>query len=642
VRVALTFDTEPPPPGGSIDVAAAILDALAERGVVATFFVQAEWADLYPELAARLTAEGHRVGNHTYSHALPGAISAEELREEIGRAEKVLEHRTGQSPHPYFRCPQNSGAFDAEVIARIEQMGYRQTGWTFDSFDWHEEATADGVLEAVRSGVDDHGDGAIVLLHTWPSATAEALPRLLDELLEQGVEFVTLDDIERDVIPQATAMPSELPFPDYKLGASAAWGMTARFLTVLANFLIGVIIARALGPAGKGAYALVVQIVGVLVVMLGLGLDTANIHFVARREVSARRATANSLWLLLLTGSVATVVCLLLISGPLAPEPAYPVSMSIAGAALFVFTTMFVWLGAVAVGLSGLKPRAIAGMASVTIVLSGAAVLWALDALTPLVLVAFGAVGQLVAVVVVLVQERGRMLAFVPSRSALRRMVSYSTRSYFVNLVRYLHLRVDILVLGWLTAAATVGVYSVAVSLAEVARYAPSVVSQAVFARASQLRPEDSSELSARMSRLTVVFVLGSALFFAVLTPLLVSVTFGASFAGAVPLLYVLLPGVVFMSVAEVPSSYLFSQGVIYWRASAVILVLNVVINLIAVPQIGAMGAALASTTTYSLYMAVIIFLARRTSGLPYSDFLVPTGDDVRLALSALGRYARR
>ncbi|MDY0087579.1 MAG: polysaccharide deacetylase family protein [Coriobacteriia bacterium] len=642
MRVALTFDTEPGQDTSGDDGAERILGILVSHGVRATFFLQGEWAELHPDLAARLTAEGHRVGNHTHSHALPGAIGEDVLREEIARAEGVIERTTGQSPRPYFRCPQNSGAFDEDVRARISEAGYRQTGWSFDSLDWQEGRTAEAIAATVVAGVKTHGDGSVVLLHTWPAATAEALPLILDALAGRGVEFVTLDELDAESLPVACVQPSAARPRGHHLAKSTLWGLAAKFATVAANFLIGVIIARALGPVGKGAYALVLQIVGVLVVALGLGLGTSNIYFVASRKAPAKTVTANSLWLLAATGVLATAVCMLFIAGPFAPDPPYSFAMAVAASALFVFTTLFTWLGAVAVGLSGLKPRAIAGICSVSVVLAGVVVLSRLELLSALFVIALGVVGQALASLVVLAFERGKMLSLRPSLHTLRSMLGYSAKSYVVELVNYVHLRLDILLLGWLTTTATVGVYSVGVSLAEIARYVPSVVGAALFARASGVARDEGSALSARMSRLTVLLVAASVVVFGALAPVAVPRVFGEAFSDATRIFLVLLPGTAAMSISEVPSSYLFSRQIIYWRASAAMVALNVVLNLIMIPRLGAVGAALASSVTYTLLAGIILYLMKRESGLSYREILVPSVRDVRAALRVLLAYVRR
>ena len=410
---------------------------------------------------------------------------------------------------------------------------------------------------------------------------------------------------------------------------SASWGLAAKTAIIVGNFLVSVMVARALGPSGRGMYAFVQQVVAVLVVLLGMGLSTSNVYFVAKGDVSGRSATANSIALAAVTGLVALGVSLLVIHGPLAPERSYSLAMALVATALYLSTALFAWLSAVAAGLSGLRTQSIAGIFSVVFVLAGIAITWQAEVLSPLAVLALGVGGQVVAILVLLAIERGRMWSLKVDLPALRGMIGYSARSYVVNLVSYLHLRQDVLILGWLTDPGVVGVYAVAVSVAEFVRHIPQVLGAALFARVSGLEGSLPTEFSARVSRLTALTVVVVAALFALVAPPLIPVVFGEGFAESSRLLLVLLPGVVAFSLAEVPGSYLFSRGVIYWRISAVMVVLNVVLNLAAVPRYGALGAAVASSTTYVLYSAAIVLRMARETELPVPSILIPTRDDL-------------
>ncbi len=642
MRVALTFDTEPVQGGNDPAAARRIMDVLRDAGARATFFLQGQWVEAYPELAARMSLEGHRVGNHTYSHALPGILSTEELHSEIVRAEAVIERATGRSPRPYFRCPQNSGAFDSDVLGRIEEAGYDQVGWHVDSLDWQENSSAEAIVDMVLSSVDERGDGTVVLLHSWPDVTAKALPGILTGLGERGATLVTLDELERDSLPVACVQPVSAGTDGRGLAASTLWGLASKLVTVAGNFLVGIIIARALGPEGKGAYAWVLQVVGILVVLLGMGLGTSNIYYVASGKVPIRATVANSLGLLPITGSIAAGACLLLIAGPLAPDDRFSSGMALLALGLFISTTAYTWLGAAAVGRSGLRPRAIAGMTSVGTVFVAAIALWYLDLLSATTMVAAGVVGQVVATLVVIVAGGPGMVSFSPDLRAFREMLGYSARSYVVELVNFIHLRIDIILLGWLTTTATVGIYSVGVSLAEVARYVPGVAGAALFARASQVVGSEGSELSARMSRLTALLVVASVVVFGLLAPVLIPALFGPAFSGAVTVLLVLLPGVAAIAIAEVSGAYLFSRKIIYWRTSAMVVALNILSNIVLIPRFGAAGAALASSFTYTLLMVIVLTLMRRESGLSMREIVLPTREDIRIALAVVRRYAAR
>ena len=195
-HVALTFDAEHPdrswcPPGA----AERILDVLAGAGILATFFVQGRWAEAYPATARRIADEGHLVGNHSHHHARSPLFSDRGLREDVDAARDAIVRATGRDPRPWFRCPFGDGAGDPRVLAVIAAAGYRHVGWHVEVEDWEPARTPEAIAADAVSGIRQHGDGAVLLLHTWPGGTAEALPLVLRDLHE-GTRFVTVDALE--------------------------------------------------------------------------------------------------------------------------------------------------------------------------------------------------------------------------------------------------------------------------------------------------------------------------------------------------------------------------------------------------------------------------------------------------------------
>ena len=195
-HVALTFDAEHPyrswcPPGA----AERILDVLAFAGIPATFFVQGRWAEAYPATARRIADEGHLVGNHSHHHARSPLFSDRGLREDVDAARDAIVRTTGRDPRPWFRCPFGDGADDPRVLAVIAAAGYRHVGWHVEVEDWEPARTPEAIAADAVSGIRQHGDGAVLLLHTWPGGTAEALPLVLGDLHE-GTRFVTVDALE--------------------------------------------------------------------------------------------------------------------------------------------------------------------------------------------------------------------------------------------------------------------------------------------------------------------------------------------------------------------------------------------------------------------------------------------------------------
>jgi peptidoglycan-N-acetylglucosamine deacetylase len=217
VRVALTFDAEHPDrPSCPPDAPARILEILAQHGVRATFFLQGRWARAYPDLARRITGEGHVVGSHSFFHARLPLLSDQGLAFDIAEADRWIREVTGIDPRPLFRCPWGDGARDPRVTSALERVGYRHVGWDVVAEDWEETRTAREVERNVVEGAVAAGDGAVVLMHTWPASAVEALPRILEGLGDRGARFVSVAelrdrDLTRAVDPQRAA---ENPSPE--------------------------------------------------------------------------------------------------------------------------------------------------------------------------------------------------------------------------------------------------------------------------------------------------------------------------------------------------------------------------------------------------------------------------------------------
>lgn len=194
-RVALTVDAEHRDHPGDETTPGELVALLARERVRATFFVQGAWAQANPRLARRIAGDGHLVGSHSHWHAPMVLLTDEGIERDLRRAADAIGEAAGIDPRPWFRCPYGDGGDDTRVNAALERLGYRHHGWDVDPRDWHPQATPRGVASAVLDGVAQHGDGAVVLLHSWPSATVRALPDVIAGLRGQGADLVRLDEV---------------------------------------------------------------------------------------------------------------------------------------------------------------------------------------------------------------------------------------------------------------------------------------------------------------------------------------------------------------------------------------------------------------------------------------------------------------
>ncbi len=214
-QIALTFD------GGSGDGAADdILNILARRNIQCTMFLTGRFIRRYPDLTRRIVAEGHEVGNHTWSHphlttfetnqrhdTHPG-IDRKNLQLELVRTQNKFQDETGRDMLPLWRAP--FGEHNRDLRRWAAELGYTQIGWTLgrgetlDALDWVADTTStvyrssEETLQSLLNFGDDNGGlrGGIVLMHLdtqrQTDPVHEILPAFIDSMRTRGYEFVTL------------------------------------------------------------------------------------------------------------------------------------------------------------------------------------------------------------------------------------------------------------------------------------------------------------------------------------------------------------------------------------------------------------------------------------------------------------------
>ncbi len=180
--VALTFDDGPDPV-----VTPLVLSVLKEKNVPATFFLIGEKAERYPDLVRRILAEGHQVGNHSYSHSYRlGFFSTSRLKEDLEKCNRVLQEISGSSV-TLFRPP--FGVTNPRYSRVLKSLSLASVGWSLRSYD---TVTRNSAKLLARLGSRVRG-GQIVLMHDTLPQTAEALPAFLDYCRERGIKIGRVD-----------------------------------------------------------------------------------------------------------------------------------------------------------------------------------------------------------------------------------------------------------------------------------------------------------------------------------------------------------------------------------------------------------------------------------------------------------------
>lgn len=181
--IALTFDA------GPSENSARLLDILKEKQVPATFFLLGKrHIEKYPELVARMAAEGHEVASHTWDHKILTRITPAQIRDELERTDDAIQRITGKRP-TLMRPPQ--GRTDDTVHRICRELGLSEVLWSVTAKDY---ATTDSALITKRVLAQATRDG-IILLHDLYQGTVPAVPGIIDALKERGYVFVTVPQL---------------------------------------------------------------------------------------------------------------------------------------------------------------------------------------------------------------------------------------------------------------------------------------------------------------------------------------------------------------------------------------------------------------------------------------------------------------
>jgi O-antigen/teichoic acid export membrane protein len=430
------------------------------------------------------------------------------------------------------------------------------------------------------------------------------------------------------------------PDPD---GARQVTGtVAARFGLLAATMVTSVLIARSLQPAGRGTYHLIMTIAGTTMALGHLSVEQAQTALWPEPEHRPAVA-ANSLPLGIMVGALAALTALAAtsLSGtllPSSPPGLVPLALAAvpAGIATLYLTNIAILnarvrtanraaLAGAAVQCVGLAALALGEHITVT----SAIVVWAVSLATPCWILC----GRLAA-------RPGRL-----DLPVARRTLATGLAYHPGPACTYLLLRADVFLLAAQVPARLVGIYALAVGTAETARYGADSLAQVVLSRQAQRDGAQAAQVTARTTRIAVLIGIGSVLGLAAAAPLALPIVYGRAFTQAVPLLLLLLPGVLVLSVARPASVYLLrSRRARYVVGpSAAGLAVNIGANLALIPRLGPAGCCIASSAGYAVMAALQLWLFTRVTGSRLR-MLVPGGADIGVFASAiravLGRRA--
>ncbi len=165
-----------------------LIEILDKYQVKATFFVVGSWVDHFPDSVKELSDAGHEIMNHSDSHPHMTQINKDKSKQEIIACSNKIEQITGVRPN-LFRAPY--GDYNDAVVQAARECGCYTIQWSIDSLDW-QDLTAEEIKKRV---CEKARPGGIVLFHNAALHTPEALPKILENLQQNGYQFKKVSEL---------------------------------------------------------------------------------------------------------------------------------------------------------------------------------------------------------------------------------------------------------------------------------------------------------------------------------------------------------------------------------------------------------------------------------------------------------------
>ncbi|HEY0729738.1 MAG TPA: oligosaccharide flippase family protein [Pyrinomonadaceae bacterium] len=400
---------------------------------------------------------------------------------------------------------------------------------------------------------------------------------------------------------------------DRKFSADVAWTLATRLLMIVNSVAAGIIVAHWLGAKGVGELAVVNVAVATIVQLGSFGLPSSNTYFIAKDRTHFRAAAINSLLFAVVIGSVLAVA----LSGLASVRPDWfgfgPTELIRIAAVQIPFLLVTLIGLNILLALGKLREFNLLDLVSQSFLLINALLVLVLLRQGLDVLVTLNTIASVLVSLVVLVLLVAAGKKLVESRwradaALLRRMITYGLKFHISTLAGAIIFRADLLVVNHFRTPEEAGVYSVAAQFGMMLMLLPSVIATLLFPRVTA-EQDAHGETTWQVTKHTAVIMLVCCLA-AVPVSFLLPLVYGAAFSEATMLLLILLPGVYLIGLESVLVQHFSALGLprtipVYW---IVTLLVNLVLVFALVPQLGAYGAAIASTVSYALIFALVAF----------------------------------
>lgn len=412
---------------------------------------------------------------------------------------------------------------------------------------------------------------------------------------------------------------------------------STQIIGVILGLAAAIIIARVLGPSGKGAYTLIILVPTLLATFGTLGIGVANLYFVGKKKYKLADITSNSVVLASGLGILfaAAFLAYFYHFHPSFLKGADPLCVLIATLVL-PFSLLTAYFIHILLGEQKINKYNLIHLVQISSFLVFLLFFLFIERSVLSAIMAWVFATLVTTITAILLVRRLTPIGLSFHFPLFKDSVKFGGQGYLGNVLSFLNYRVDMFMVNFFMGVTFVGYYSVAVGLAEALWYFPGAVGTMMLARTPRLNSEEANESTPRICRNTIFLTLLAAVLLFAFGKTIINLFFGASFLPALKPMWILLPGIVALSINKVLCNELIGRGkpIIGTIAAVVSLVINIPLNLLLIPMWGISGAAFASTVSYSVCTVVPLIAFMRISQNSLFDTLIIKPQDLKIYTS--------
>jgi len=415
---------------------------------------------------------------------------------------------------------------------------------------------------------------------------------------------------------------------------------STQIIAVVLGIAVAIVIARVLGPEGKGAYSLIILVPTLLALLGNLGIGIANTYFGGSRRYNWAELSSNSLVSALALGIVLAFAFLayFFIVNPTFLKDIEPRCLALA-TLVVPLSLLTMYFSLILLGQNRIKEYNLVHLAQASISL--VLILFLLLAVKGGVfgtIVAWASATLVAAILSILLVRRTTNIKWSFHPQLFKDSVKFGVKGYLGNVIQFLNYRLDMFLVAFFMSVTFVGYYSISVAMAEALWYFPGAVGTVIFARTPRLSAKEANTSTPQICRNTFFITILFALVLAALGKYIIMLFFGSAFLPALKPLWILLPGIVALSIPKVLSNEIAGRGkpIVGTIAAGISVAVNIPLNLLLIPKMGISGAALASTVSYSVAAVVVLAAFLKISGNSWVDTVLLKQEDLRIYAGAL------